>query len=90
MLNKIIDIYPVKRESSVNTILVDDRMRREFLNSEFCFTIEGSTNKQLKAQAQKVLHFVYVNYDYVVYSRNTGQTIYTTKNALIGLNLELV
>ena len=90
MLNKIIDIYPVKRDSNLNSILVDDKMRHEFLNNEFCFTIEGITNRQLKAQANKVLSFVNCNCDFIVYSRWTSQTIYTTKTALTRLNLELV
>lgn len=90
MLNKIIDIYPVKRDSNLNSILVDDRMRHEFLNNEFCLTIEGSTNKQLQAQVKKIFSFINCNYDYVIYSRYTMQTIYTTKLALFRLNLELV
>lgn len=90
MVNRIIDIYPVKRDSNINLILADDIMKHDFLNNEFCFTIEGTTNKQLKAQLNKVLVFINCNCDFVVYSRWTTQTIYSTKPALTRLNLELV
>ena len=91
MMNKIIDIYPVKKETLETSLFQDSRMRIEYLNNEFCLTFEGKNDTELRRKIKAAFKFICVNRNYVLYSRWTGTILYCEGlDDILSFNLETV
>ena len=90
-MKKIIDIYPVKKETLETSVFQDSRMRSEYLNNEFCLTFEGETDTVLRKQIKQAFKYICVNRNYVLYSRWTGTILYCEGlDDILSFNLETV